>query len=61
MEGEENMSRKVNAESISFDKRIISRKIMQGEISEKDVQAQLKKLPDVSDNAEEVTIEEKEK
>jgi hypothetical protein len=55
------MSKKVNAESISYDKRIIYRKIMQGEVSEKDVQAQLKKLPDVSDNAEEVTIEEKEK
>lgn len=55
------MSKKINAESLSQDKRIISRKLLQGEISEKDMQTLLKKLPDVSDNMEEVTLEEKEK
>jgi hypothetical protein len=55
------MSKKVNAESISYDKRLISRKLLLGEISEKDLQNLLKKLPDVADNAEEVTLEEKEK
>ncbi len=55
------MSRKVNAESISYDKRMLSRKLMQGEISEKDLQALVKKLPDVSDNAEEVTLDEDKK
>jgi hypothetical protein len=55
------MSNKVNAESISHDKRIILRKLSHGEISEKDLQVLLKKLPDVSDNAEEVTLTEDEK
>jgi hypothetical protein len=55
------MSNKVNAESISQDKRIIARKLSKGELSEKDIQAVMKKLSDVSDNAEEVTLEEKEK
>jgi hypothetical protein len=55
------MSKKVTAESLSNDKRIISRKLLQGEISEKDIQALLKKLPDVSENAEEVTLDENEK
>ena len=44
------MSKKVNAETLSNDKRILSRKLLQGEISEKDLQAILKKLPDVSVN-----------
>ena len=55
------MSKKVNAELLSNDKRILTRKLMQGEISEKDLQAILKKLPDVSENAEEVTLDENEK
>ncbi|MCE5212244.1 MAG: hypothetical protein LLG40_11880 [Deltaproteobacteria bacterium] len=55
------MSKKVNAETMSNDKRILSRKLSQGEISEKDLQIILKKLPDVAENAEEVTLEEKEK
>ena len=55
------MSKKVNAETIGNDKRILSRKLLQGEISEKDIHALLKKLPDVSDNAEEVTLDENEK
>lgn len=54
------MSKRVNAESISNDKRILSRKFSQGEISEKDIQALLKKLPDVAENAEEVTLNESE-
>ena len=52
------MSKRVNAEAISNDKRILSRKLMQGEISEKDLQVLLKKLPDVADNAEEVSLNE---
>ena len=52
------MSKRVNTEAISNDKRILSRKIMHGEISEKDLQALLKKLPDVADNAEEVSLNE---
>jgi hypothetical protein len=55
------MSKKVNAESINNDKRIINRKLSQGEISEKEVQSILKKLPDVADNAEEVRLDEEEK
>ncbi|MFA5324331.1 MAG: hypothetical protein WC373_16770 [Smithella sp.] len=55
------MSKKVNAETMSNDRRILSRKLLQGEISEKEMQVILKKLPDVAENAEEVTLEEKEK
>jgi hypothetical protein len=55
------MSKRINAETISNDKRILSRKLMQGEISEKDLQSLLKKLPDVAENAEEVSLDEKEK
>jgi hypothetical protein len=47
------MSKKVNAEIISNDKRILLRKLLLGEISEKDLQVVLKKLPDVSDNVDE--------
>lgn len=49
------MSRKVNAELLRSDRRIISRKLLTGELSEKDLVGLLKKLPDVSENAEEVT------
>jgi uncharacterized membrane protein len=55
------MSNKVNAESIGHDKRILSRKLAKGEISEKDLQSLLKKLPDVSENSEEVSLEGNEK
>ena len=48
------MSKKVNAELLNLDRRIISRKLLLREISEKDLQSFLKKLPDVADNAEEV-------
>jgi hypothetical protein len=49
------MSRKVNAEMLSIDKRIISRKLLSGEITEKDLSSLYKKLPDVSGNIEEET------
>jgi hypothetical protein len=55
------MSQKVNAELFSLDKRILSRKVLLGEVSEKDLQSFLKKLPDVADNAEEVNPNENEK
>lgn len=55
------MSQKVDAELIDLDKRIISRKILAGEISEKELQSLLKKLPDVAENAEEVCPDENEK
>lgn len=55
------MSNKVNAESIGHDKRIIARKLFKGELAEKDLQSMLKKLPDVADEGEEVTLHENEK
>lgn len=55
------MSKHLNAESIKNDKRILSRKFMHGEISEKDLQSLLKKLPDLSDNVEEVILNEEKK
>lgn len=54
------MSNRVNTEAISIDKRVLTRRLMQGEISEKDLQSLLKKLPDVSENAEEVSLNENE-
>ena len=48
------MGKKVNVELLSLDRRIISRKLLIGEIVEKDLHGLFKKLPDVSDNAEEV-------
>jgi hypothetical protein len=55
------MSQKVNEELQSLDKRILSRKVSHGEISEKDLQSFLKTLPDVAENAEEVSLTENEK
>jgi hypothetical protein len=55
------MSQKFDAELIDLDKRIISRKILGGETSEKELQSLLKKLPDVAENAEEVCPDENEK
>lgn len=52
------MGKKVNAELMNLDKRIISRKLLTGEILEKDIQNLLKKLSDVSENAEEVNPDE---
>ena len=62
MEGEEiNMSKKVNEELLALDIRILSRKVSHGEISEKDLKSFLKTLPDVAENAEEVSLTENEK
>ncbi|MBP7340812.1 MAG: hypothetical protein PHG54_06245 [Smithellaceae bacterium] len=55
------MPKRVNAEILRIDRRIISRKLLTGEMSEKDLTNQLKKLPDVSDNAEEITCQLHEK
>lgn len=44
------MPRKVNSELLNIDRRIISRKLLSGEITEKDLQSLYKKLPDVADN-----------
>jgi len=54
------MSKKENEEILEMDKRIISRRMLAGELSEKDLQAALKKLPDVGDNVEEISLEESE-
>jgi hypothetical protein len=55
------MSQKVNEELKSLDKRILSRKVSRGEISEKDLQSFYKTLPDVAENGEEVSLNENEK
>jgi hypothetical protein len=55
------MGKKVNAELLSRDRRIISRRLLSGEISEKDLQSWLKKIPDVADNVEEVDPNNNEK
>ena len=49
------MPRKVNSELLKVDRRIMSRKLLAGESTEKDLHGLLKKLPDVADNiAEEI-------
>jgi hypothetical protein len=55
------MAKKVNKELFSLDKRILSRRLLSGEISEKDLQNLLKKIPDVAENAEEVNPDGNEK
>ncbi len=55
------MPQKFDAELLDLDKRIVSRKVLLGEVSEKELQNLLKKLPDVADNAEEVSLDENEK
>jgi hypothetical protein len=55
------MSKRVNPELLKIDRRIISRKLLAGELSEKDLFALLKKLPDVSENAEEIMPQDNEK
>lgn len=55
------MSRRINAELLKIDRRIIARKLLVGELSEKDLSALLKKLPDVSENAEEILPQVNEK
>jgi len=51
------MGKKVNPELLKYDKRIISRSLLSGEISEKELHSFLKKLPDVADNADEISID----
>lgn len=51
------MSKKINAEMMKIDRRIISRKLLTNEMSEKEISALLKKLPDVSDKAEKIAFE----
>jgi hypothetical protein len=60
-EGTFDMGKKVNVELLSSDRRIISRKLLAGEIYEKDLHSLFKKLPDVSDNAEEVNPDDNQK
>lgn len=55
------MGKKVNTDLQNYDLRIISQRLLSGEISEKDLQSLLRKLPDVSENAEEVDITGNEK
>jgi hypothetical protein len=55
------MSRKINSELLKIDRRIIARKLLVGELSEKDLSIILKKLPDVSENAEEIPFQANEK
>jgi hypothetical protein len=55
------MVKKVNTELLSLDKRILSRRLLSGEISEKDLRSLLKKIPDVAENAEEVNPDGNEK
>ncbi len=40
-----------------MDRRIIERKLLGGRLSEKELKKYLSKLPDVSDNAEEIIVE----
>lgn len=55
------MSRRVNSELLKIDRRIISRKVLAGELSDKDLTSLLKKLPDVSENVEEIVVPSDEK
>lgn len=55
------MPRRVNAELLKIDRRIISRKLLIGELSEKELASLLKRLPDVADNAEEIPFQVNEK
>jgi hypothetical protein len=55
------MSRRINAELLKIDRRIISRKLLSGELLEKDLVSLLKKLPDVSENTEEIPFQPNEK
>ena len=50
------MSKKFDAEFMKTDRRIISRKLLAGELSEKELDSLLKKLPDVAENAEEAYL-----
>ena len=54
------MQKKENTELNEMDKRIISRRVLFGELSEKELKSLFKKLPDLADNAEEIALEENE-
>jgi len=51
------MEKQKNQHKGIVDKRILTGKILSGEMKEKDLSAYLKSLPDVSENAREVVIE----
>jgi lipase chaperone LimK len=55
------MAKRVNAELLKLDRRIINRKLLTGELSEKELVSLLKKLPDVSEDAELITLQDNEK
>ena len=55
------MPKRVNPELMKIDRRMISRKLLAGEMSEKELTCLLKKLPDVSGNAEEIPFQPNEK
>ena len=61
MKEKDHMSKKIKEESIAHDKRILYRKLSQGTISEKELQIFTKKLPDMTENAEELSFSESEK
>ncbi|HPD56143.1 MAG TPA: hypothetical protein P5294_08230 [Smithellaceae bacterium] len=54
------MPQKDSTQALQHDKRIISRRLLSGELSEKELGSLLKKLPDVAENAEEISFEEAE-
>ena len=54
------MPQKDNTETLQQDKRILSRRLLAGELSKKELASLLKKLPDVAENAEEISLEETE-
>jgi hypothetical protein len=54
------MPQKDSTQALQNDKRIISRRLLAGELSEKELNSLLKKLPDVAENAEEISCEEAE-
>lgn len=54
------MPQKDSTQALQNDKRIISRRLLSGELSEKELGSLLKKLPDVAENAEEISFEEAE-
>lgn len=55
--GENKMKKKKVMYKGETDKRIIEKKLMGGEISEKELESYLKELPDLANNAEEIVIE----
>jgi hypothetical protein len=55
------MGKKINEELLNVDRRIIARKLLAGEMFEKDIQSYLKKLPDVADNIEKDDCKDDEK